>query len=162
MTTKLFALTIAVFLLLSQPSLSLGQSASQQQDWTAIEALASGVKLLMETKNGKQLKGNFNNASNTTIVITRKNRTETINRDDIQKIYQLSSGGSRGKSTLIGAGVGAGVGAGGAAIALGATGGSDDFSGIMARGILIGAGIGAVIGLLAGNGSKRTLIYESR
>lgn len=162
MTTKLFALTIAVFLLLSQPSITLAQSASQQQEWTAVEALASRVKLSIETKNGKQLKGNFNNASSTTLSLSRKNKTETINRDDIRKIYQLTSGGSRGKSTAIGAGVGAGVGAGGAAIALGATGGSDDTSGIVISGMLIGAGIGAVIGLLAGNGSKRTLIYESK
>lgn len=162
MTTKLFALTFIVFLFLSQSSVALGQDASRNQDWTAVETLAAGVKLLVETKTGRQFKGNFDNASSTTLSLLRKNKTETINRDDIRKIYQLTSGGSRGKSTAIGAAVGAGVGAGGAAIALGSTGGSDDTSGVVVSGVLIGAGIGAVIGLLAGSGSKRTLIYESR
>jgi hypothetical protein len=161
MTTKLFSVTFTVLLLLSHPSFLLGQAVNQQQDWAAVQALSSGVKLLIETKNGKQLKGKLNNSSAATLVLTRNNRTENLNRDDIQKIYELG-GGSRAKSTAIGAAVGAGVGGGGAAILLGATGGSDDTAGILGQGILIGAGIGAIIGLAAGKGSRRVLIYESK
>jgi len=162
MTTKLFALTFTILLLLSQPSFLLGQNVPQQQDWTAVQNLSIGVKLLIETKDGKSLKGNLNNVSVTTLSLTRKNTTTNLNRDDIRKIYQLGSGGSRVKSALIGTAVGAGVGAGGAAIALGATGGSDDTTGVVTSGILIGAVIGAVVGLVVGKGSRRVLVYESR
>ena len=161
MTTKLFSLTFTILLLLSQPSFLLGQAVNQQQDWGAIQALSSGVKLLIETKDGKRFKGTLNNASAATLALSRNNRTENLNKDDIQKIYRLDSG-SRAKSTLIGTAVGAGVGAGGAAILLAATGGSDDTTGILGNGILIGAGIGAIIGLVAGKGNRRVLIYESK
>lgn len=163
MTTKLFAVTFTIVLLFSQSSFLLGQNTSQQQDWTVVQNLSTGIKLLVETKDGKRIKGNLNNVSATTLTLSRNQTTANFNKDDIRKIYQFSSGGgSRAKSALIGTAVGAGVGAGGAAIALGSTGGSDDTTGILTTGILIGAGIGAVIGLVAGKGSKRVLIYESR
>jgi hypothetical protein len=162
MTTKLFAITFTIVLLFSQPSFLLGQSVSQQQDWTAVQNLSTGIKLLIETKDGKSLKGNLNNVSATTLTLSRNNTTANFNRDDIRKIYQFSRGGARVKSALIGTAVGAGIGVGGAAIALGSTGGSDDTTGILTSGILIGAGIGAVIGLVAGKGSRRVLVYESR
>jgi hypothetical protein len=161
MTTKLFSLAVTILLLLSQPLFLLGQAANQQEEWAAVQTLSSGVKLLIETKDGKRFKGTFNNASLATIALTRNNRTENLNKDDIQKIYQLGNG-SRAKSTLLGTAIGAGVGAGGAAILLGATGGSDDTTGILGKGLLIGAGIGAIIGLAAGKGSRRVLIYESK
>ncbi len=162
MTTKLFAATFTIVLLFSQSSFLLGQNVSQQQDWTAVQNLSTGIKLLVETKDGKRLKGNLNNVSATTLTLSRNQTSANFNRDDIRKIYQFSSGGSRAKSALIGTAVGAGVGAGAAAIALGSTGGSDDTTGILASGILIGAGIGAAIGFIAGKDSKRVLIYESR
>lgn len=161
MTTKLFALTFTILLLLSQPPLLLGQNVPEQQGWEAVQALSSGINLLIETKDGKRHKGRLNNASVTTLTLTRNNRTTNLNKDDIQKIYQLS-GGSRATSTLLGTAIGAGVGAGAAAVALGATGGSDDTAAIVTKGILIGAVIGAVVGLVVGKGSRRVLIYESR
>ncbi|MDQ4122460.1 MAG: hypothetical protein M3209_13560 [Acidobacteriota bacterium] len=161
MTTKFFSLTLTILLLLSQPTFLLGQAVNQQQDWSAVQALSPGIKLLVETKNGKRLKGTLNNASVATLALTRNNRTENLNKDDIQRVYRLNTG-SREKSALIGTAAGAGLGAGAAAIALGSTGGSDDAAGILGAGILIGAGIGAVIGLVAGNGSRRVLIYESK
>jgi hypothetical protein len=161
MTTKLFALTFTVFLFFAQPSLLLGQSVSQTQDWAAVEALAPGVKLLVETKDGKQVKGKLKNVSAGALALDRKNRTENFNKDEIKIIYRLSNG-SRAKSLLIGTAAGVGVGAGAALIALGATGGSDDGTGIVAAGTLIGGGVGALLGLVAGKGSRRTLIYEAR
>lgn len=122
MTTKLFALSFTIILLLSQPMLLLGKSVPQQQDWAAVQALSTRVKLLIETKDGKQFKGELSNASMTTLSITRNNRPISLNKDDIQRIYQLSSG-SRAKSVIIGTAAGAGLGAGGAAIAVGS---SDD------------------------------------
>ncbi len=161
MTTKLYALTFAIFLLLSQPPLLMGQNVSQQQDWASVLALSPQTSLLIETKDGKKLKGTFNNASAATVALTVGKNTVDLNKDDIQKIYQLR-GGSRAKSAIIGTAAGAGVGVGAAAILLGATGGSDGATGILAAGTLIGAGIGAVIGLAAGKGSRRILVYESK
>ena len=161
MTTKLFALTFSVFLLLSQPSFLLGQSvAGQQQDWKVVQALTSGDNLSIETKDGKRLKGKLRNTSETMLTLTRKSKTVEINKDEIKKIYQLS-GGSRAKSALIGTTIGAGAGAGASLITLGSTGGSDDTTGIVGKGVLIGSGIGLLFGLLVGKGSKRVLIYES-
>jgi hypothetical protein len=162
MTTKLFALSFTILLLFSQPSFLLGQNVLQQQDWTAVQNLSKGVKLLIETKDGKSLKGNLNNLSATILILTRNNTTTTLNRDDIRKIYQFSRGGSRVKSALIGTAIGAGVGAVGAGVALGATGGSDDTTAVVTSGILIAAAIGAVVGLVVGKGSRRELVYESR
>lgn len=161
MTTKLFALTFTIILLLFQPLFMLGQDATGQQDWAAVQALSTGVKLLVETKDGKKLKGKLSNASSTTLALTDNNRTISLNRDDIQKIYQLRSG-SRVTSALLGAAIGAGVGAGAALALLGATGGSDDTTGIIGRGTLIGAGIGIALGAAVGKGSRRVLIYESK
>ena len=161
MTTKLLAFTFTILLGLSQPLLLLGQTVPVQNDWATVEALTPGVKLLVETKDGKKLKGKLGSVSVATLSLTGNNPAGSINKDDIQKIYRLS-GGSRGKAALIGTAVGAGVGAGGAAIALGSTGGSDDTTGIVAKGVLIGAVIGAVLGLVVGKGSRRVLVYEAK
>jgi hypothetical protein len=160
MTTKLFALTFSIVLLLSQPLFLLGQD-TRQADWAAVQSLSQGAKLLIETKDGKRIKGRLTTASATTLGITRGNGTSSLNKDDIRRIYQLS-GGSRAKSLIIGTAAGAGVGAGVGAIALGSTGGSDDAAGILILGTLLGAGVGAVLGALAGKSERRLLIYESR
>jgi hypothetical protein len=163
MTIKLFALTLSVILLLSQPSFLLAQVASPPQDWASVEALAAGVNLQIETKDGKRLKGKLSSVSPTALeLVTRNNGTTSVNKDVIRKIYQVSRSGSRAKSAAIGAAVGAGFGAGLSLVALIATGGSDDSGGILAKGILLGAGIGGGIGLAAGKGSRRVLVYESR
>lgn len=115
----------------------------------------------VETKDGKRLKGKLTSASSTTLALTVNNKPIDLNKEDIQKIYQLS-GGSRVTSALLGAAIGAGVGVGAALALLGATGGSDDTTGILGRGILIGAGIGTAVGAAIGKGSRRVLIYESK
>lgn len=162
MTSKFFALTLTLLLFVSQPLFLLAQDVpKQQQDWTAIQALAAGTKLEIETKAGKRLKGKLNTASDTTIALFHNNTTVNLNRDEIQRIYRLS-GGSRATSTAIGVAVGAGAGAGISAAALGATSGSDNTTGILATGILIGTGIGAALGAALGKGSRRVLIYESK
>lgn len=162
MSTKIFALTFTIISLLSQPLFLPGQDvAAGQQDWAAVQALSAGVKLQVEIKDGKRLKGKLNSVSPTALTLTANNKTTNLNRDDIQKIYQ-SRGGSRVTSALIGAAIGAGVGAGAALALLGATGGSDDTTGIIGRGTLIGAGIGTAVGVAIGKGSRRTLIYESK
>ena len=162
MTTKLFALIFTIVLLLIQPSFLLGQRVSEQPGWETVQALSAGTKLSVETKDGKIKKGKLDNVSSTVITLTAKGgKTVSFNRDEIRKIYRLEKG-LKAKSTLIGTGIGAGVGAGAALILLASTGGSDDFSGIVATGLLIGAGVGAALGSIAGLGSRKFPVYESK
>jgi hypothetical protein len=160
MIKKLFALSIITVLLFTQSPAALAQDAPGQPDWAAVQAIAKGKKLAIEMKNGERIEGKLNNTSNTGLELISKNKTVSVNRTEIRRIYRLS-GGSRLKAALIGAGVGAGVGAGAGAGFLGASGGSDSAGDYMVGATLVGAGIGAAIGAIAG-GSKRTLIYESK
>jgi len=160
MTRRLFALSFIALLLLSQPPTFLAQDAPVQQGWAAVQAVRAGSKVLIETKNGERIEGKLNSASDTILSLTSKNRTVSLNRAEIQRVYRLRRS-SRAKYALIGAGVGAGVGVGGAAVALGATGGSDAAGALVTSVALISTGIGAAIGAAVGKGSKRTLIYES-
>jgi hypothetical protein len=159
--TKVFSLAFALALLLTQPPTLLAQEATSQQSWAAVEALAAGDKLRVETKSGEQIEGKHTGLSDSALTLSRKGRTMSLNRTDVRRIYRLG-GGSRVKSALIGTGVGAGLGVGGAAAALGATGGSDETGAFIAIVSLLGAGIGAAVGAAAGKGTKRTLIYESK
>jgi len=140
---------------------STAQDAPGQQDWAAVQAIAKGRKLVIETKNGERLEGKLSNTSDTGLELIRKNKTVSVAGTDIRRIYRLD-GGSRVKAALIGGGIGAGVGAGAGAGVLSATGGSDSAADFMAGMTLAIAGIGAAIGAIAGGQSKRTLIYESK
>ena len=159
--TKVFSLAFALTLLLTQPPTLLAQEATSQQSWAAVEALAAGDKLRVETKSGEHIEGKHTELSDSALTLSRKGQTMSLNRTDIRRIYRLG-GGSWVKSTLIGTGVGAGVGVGVAAAALGATGGSDETAAFIAIVSLLGAGIGAAVGAAAGKGAKRMLIYESK
>jgi hypothetical protein len=161
MTIKLFSLFFIVLLLLTQPPLLLAQNVPQQQNWATIQALSPGVKLLIETNDKKRFEGKLRSATETTLTLDRSSGAANLNKTDIQRIYRLG-GGSRVKTAVIGTAVGAGVGAGASLVLLGATGGSDDFNGILGTGILIGAGIGAALGAALGKSRRRELIYESK
>ena len=157
-----FSFLIAIVLLFTQPPAALAQDAQGQSDWAAVQAMAKGrKKAAIETKNGERIEGKISDTSDTGLELIRKNKTVSVNRTDIRRIYRLS-GGSRVKAALIGAGVGAGVGAGAGAGFLSASGGSDSAGDFMIGITLALAGIGAAIGAVAGGGSKRTLIYETR
>ncbi len=87
------------------------------------------------------------------------NRTTSLKRDGIQRIYRLV-GRSRGKSALIGAGVGAAAGGGiGLILYLPAR---DEIEGwVVPAFAVIGAVIGAGIGAAVGKGQKRVLVYQA-
>ena len=162
MPTKLFAITFSIILLLFQPSFLLGQTVSEQKDWDNVQSLSAGVKLSVETKDGRKIKGKLDNISSSEInLIGGDGKAISLKKEDIRRIYRFSKG-LKAKSILIGTGLGAGVGAGAALLLLGATGGSDDTSGIIATGLLIGAGVGAAIGAAAGLGDRKFLIYKSK
>ena len=132
-------------------------------NWTAVTTVPSGQSVVIELRTGKKVKGKFGSASETSVTLVHGTKTEDINRSDIRKVSR-ESGGSAGKSTLIGTAIGGGAGAG-----LGAAAGGCDQSCFIDRGELTaafgvaGAGIGAVLGLVVGKArQKKTLIYEVR
>ncbi|MGH9835535.1 MAG: hypothetical protein ACREBD_15515 [Blastocatellia bacterium] len=161
MIKKLLAPAITLVLLFTQSPAALAQAAPGLSDWATIQAIAKGKKLAIEMKNGDRIEGKLSNTSDTRLELISKNKTVGANRTEIRRIYRLS-GGSRLKAALIGAGIGAGVGAGASAGYLSATGGSDFAGDFIAGATLVVAGIGAAIGAIAGGGSNRTLIYESK
>lgn len=159
--TKLLVLTLASTLILTQAPPLLAQGAPGPQDWAAIQTLAAGSSLRIETKTGERIEGKLSNFSDTALTVVRKGKTLNLDRDDVQRVYRRGSG-ARLKSALIGTGVGAGLGVGAAAATLGATGGSDETSAVFGTFTVIGAGIGGALGAALGMGSKPKLIYEAR
>jgi hypothetical protein len=165
MTTKSVALTLIIALATGQPASALAQESLRQSggqsDWAVIQALPAGQKLEIETTAGERVEGKLGSKTDSGLTLVSKDKTVAINRTDVNKVYRFA-GGSRLKTALIGVGIGAGIGLGIAFAALAVTDGSDEAGGVVTGGVLIGAGIGGAIGALAGKGSKRTLIYESR
>lgn len=154
------SLVLIASLLLSSATPAQNTSAPTR-DWSALSAVASGSKLVVNLKNGKSVKGKLSSVSDIALSLSSGNKPVEIKREDVLRVYQTSKK-SATKATLIGAGVGAGAGA-----AIGAAGGdSDGFSitkGQAAAGFaVVGAGVGALAGFAIGkSGNKRVLIYEA-
>jgi hypothetical protein len=132
-------------------------------DWGCVQCLTAGEKVELRMKSGRKLDGTVLAASDTTLTLTRRDKTEDFSNKDIQRIYRME-GRSYARTIYLGAGVGAGIGAGiGLTLYLPH---SDDIVGwIVPVLALIGAGIGALAGAIAGainGGRKRVLVYESR
>jgi len=131
-------------------------------DWSAVVAVPSDQKLVIELNSGKHANGKMSTASDTGLSIMHGKEPEDIKRSDIRKVYR-ETGTSVKKSTLVGAGIG---GAGGA-VAGAAVEGCDGI-GCTSRGqgaavgALFFASVGAVTGLVIGLlRHHKTLIYQS-
>jgi hypothetical protein len=163
MGIKLLAFGLA-FLFLIQAPLAVAQDATGQKEWATIRAVPFGDKLVIEMKDGKTLKGRFKAVSDKTLTLSQNRGATDVELINLQRVYR-EGGGSRVKSTLMGAGVGAAT---GAAIGVGVTVGNEanrrEGFHILAGVVLgvIGAGIGAAAGLIAGSRSKRVLIFEAK
>lgn len=148
---KLSSLPIAVILLFTQPTVLSAQEVPGQPDWAAVQAIAKGKKVAIEMKSGARIEGKIINTSDIGLELIRKNKSVSVNRTEVRRVYLLR-GGSRLKAALIGAFAGF----------LHASGGSDSAADFMVGITLATAGVGAALGAIAGRGSKRTLVYESR
>ena len=151
-----------VFVLAASLLLPSAASARTAGDWSALNSVASGSKLVVKLKDGKTVEGRMGGVSDATLSLTVKGKPLDLRREDVQSVYSVGKG-SATKATLIGMGVGAGA---GAAIGAAADSSSDGFEGIdhaVTAGLtVIGAGIGALTGHLLGRrGGKRVLIYEA-
>lgn len=138
------------------------QAQGSLNDWSRLNSLEFGSKLVVKLKNDKSVEGRLNSVSDSQLVVNVKNSNQELKRDDVLSVHRVTTK-SATKATLIGAGVGAGTGA-----VIGAVGGREsDFDkldqAVTAGLTIIGAGVGAVTGFLIGrSGRKRELIYQAR
>jgi hypothetical protein len=130
-------------------------------DWSTVQDVPPGDELIIELKDGKSVKGKVTSVTSDELSVTRKNKSETVRRDSISRIYHKKRKAEKGKYAAIGAGIGAGAGLG-----IGLAKNSppvDDGEIYPVVGTIMGAGIGALGGFLFGQAKrKRVLIYQAR
>lgn len=154
---KPISVLLVLLLLSSSTPLVFAQSLS---DWTAVQRIRTNEKLFVRQKNGKELKGEMIEASDTALTIDRDGKPVSIPRADVRQVYIVEGRAQKGKWALIGAGVGAGAGAGIGYAKYSPD--SDDSELWIPVGLMFGAGIGAVSGMLFGQTTrKRTMVYST-
>jgi hypothetical protein len=160
MQTRSLAITLIILGLLIQPLFLVGQTPAVN-DWSGVKALPVEGRLLVETKDGKKIEGKLESVSDTDLSLSRKDKTVTVEKSDVKKIYRIGREPTA-KTLVIGTGIGAAVGAIVGVAALAGTGGSDDTGGVLTKFIAAGAALGATAGALGLAFKKRTLVYESK
>ena len=160
MTRRLLTLGLALAFALAQvPPAPAQTRARALDDWSAVQNLSPGQKIIVRTKDGDRLTGRFDSANDLLINLTDDGKKLSLTRESV-RLVQLNRGKSRWNGGLLGAAIGGGGGAaiGGALVAQGDDYASATFPGTIGVGALIGFGIGAAIG----KGRKNETIYESK
>jgi hypothetical protein len=159
-THRLLTLGLALAFALAQaPAVAARQSRTRAlDDWSALQTLSRGQKIVVRTKDGDRLTGRFDSASDLLLNYEEDNgRKVSLTRESV-KLVQLN----RGKSRLNGALLGAAIGGGGGLAIGGWAYAQDDFNAtVIAAPALLGAGIGAGIGAALGKGNKNETVYEA-
>lgn len=158
MKTKIVALLLALTVVGAALPAVLAQAAVG--DWPAVQAVAVGTELFVETKDGKTIQGTLNYVRGTTLNMY-SNGDVVLEQNAVRKVY-LVKRRSRITTALLGAGVGVAAGVGtGVAVA----NGDDRSIGVNLAPLSFGfAGMvgGAVVGaLLGGRRRKGRLLYEA-
>jgi hypothetical protein len=158
MRNRIYALALALLLPLAASAPAAAQSGTKTGDWSAVQALSPGTKIVVRTKDGDRLSGRFDSATDLVINFTHDGRKVSLTRDGVGRV-QINRGKSHLKGALVGAGIGAGagVGAGGIIISKGDFVARETFIATTFLGAGIGAGIGAALGM----GNKNETIYEA-
>src|ERR1043165_4800266 len=140
------------------PAPPAAEQARSTGEWSAVQALSSGTKIVVRTKDGDRLSGRFDSATDQAINFTQGGKRVSLTRESIRRV-QINHGRNRLKGALVGTGVGvgAGIGAGGIIISRGDFVARETFIATT----FIGAGIGAGIGGAFGMGDKNETIYEA-
>jgi hypothetical protein len=130
-----------------------------QSDWSAVQALAPGEKLIVRTRDGDRIAGRFVSATDILLVIKHDETDMSFARDNV-RLVQLNRGKSRLKGTLWGTAIGAGVGfAVSGALYFPHRG--EIIGAIVPASTALGAGIGAGIGAAFAKGNKNVTVYEA-
>ena len=135
---------------------SLAQSSTA--DWTAVEGLRSGTRVIVYVKDGSEIKGKITRAMPTALDLQRNGRSVSLQRGDVQRVY-LTRRGPVLKRALIGAAAGAGIGILVGAVAVAATK-SDGLA--AAGGFLYGIPVGVAVGAATTRRRRGVLIYSSQ
>ena len=160
MKRNTLSLLIIALLISSQAPLVHAQQAAST-DWAAVQQLKTNEQLVVRQKNGKELKGEMIEASDTSLTIDRDGKPLTIPRNDVRQVSVISGKAEKGKWALIGAGIGAGAGGGIGAVKYSPN--VDDSEVYIVGGLLIGTGVGALSGMLFGQSRrKRVMVYDAR
>jgi hypothetical protein len=157
MRAIIFALTLSLLLAPAAPAFA--QERASSREWSAVQALSSGEKIVVRTDTGDKFTGRFNRATDTSITITRDGKEMSIARTDIGSV-SYPGGTSRTKGALVGAAIGGGSGLG-FGIFFYESGHGDFVKEVIPGFAVIGAGIGAGIGAAFGMGKKDVRIYEA-
>jgi hypothetical protein len=158
MRNRLFALGLTLTFMLSQAAPASAQTATQaSHDWTAVQSISPGRRIVVRLKEGDRLTGRFDSATDIAINFTHDGKKISLTRDSIQRV-QLDRGTNRLKGALVGAAIGGAAGL--------ATGGwvysQGDFNSVVIHGSgLIGAGLGAGLGAGIGMGRTNDTVYEA-
>jgi hypothetical protein len=156
-THRLLTLGLALAFALATAPAASAQTRRAADDWSAVQSLSAGQKIIVRTKDGDRLTGRFDSASDLVVNFTDDGRKVSLTRESI-KLVQLN----RGKSRLNGALLGAAIGGGGGLIIGGSAYAQGDFNSAVVYGPgALGAGIGAGIGAALGKGNKNETIYEA-
>ncbi|HEX8285389.1 MAG TPA: hypothetical protein VF588_18690 [Pyrinomonadaceae bacterium] len=159
MTHRLLAAGLALAFALSMSSPAAAQTRRAADDWSAVQSLSTGEKIVVRTKDGDRLTGRFDSATDLVINFTDGRKKISLTRESVRRV-QIDRGNSRLRGTLVGAAIGAGAG-----FAVGAVlyfPYRDDMTAATVPGFTgLGAAIGAGFGAATGKGSKNDTIYEA-
>ena len=160
MKRRTLPLLLVLLLLSSHTPLAFSQQSSSLSNWASVQQIKTNERVFVRQKNGKEIKGEMIEASDTTLTIDRDGKPFSIARADVRQVYVVSGTAKKGKWALIGAGIGAGAGAGIGAAKYSSS--VDDSQIYIPIGLIIGAGSGAIGGLLFGQSTrKRDLVYAA-
>ncbi len=124
--------------------------------WNAVESLAAGKRIFVETKAGETLVAKLASSDATSITLRHSGRSVRLGRDDVARIFTAARK-SRIKRAFWGAAAGGGIG-----IALGIGLGIATKEPLLgAGGVLIGFPAGAAIGAATTGHKRGKLIYSS-
>jgi hypothetical protein len=166
MITRFFAFGYALILTLSlitpvgaqtYNSPTATQVKAIRGDWSAVQTLSPGEKIVVRLKDGDRLKGSFDSANDTGINFKHDGKQVTLTRESIGRV-QINRGKARLKGALAGAAIGGGLGTagGGYLVARGAN------VPALVGSSIFGAAAGAAIGAAFGLGTNYDTIYEAR
>ena len=160
MNRKSISLLLVFLFLTTYTPLAFGQQASST-NWAVVQQIRTSEDLIVKKMDGKQVKGEMIEASETTLTVDDDGKPVSIPRTDVRQVYVIEGKAKKGKWALIGAGIGAGAGTGLGTIKYDPN--KDDYAIYIYMGTLIGTGVGAVSGLLFGASKRqRVMVYDVR